>query len=217
MVRDVPSDSSPATIEGTSGPGPTAPTVPAAMPANPETTRLLEASVRGDARAADQLAPLVYDELRRLAGHYLKPSSRHTLQPTALVHEAYLKLAESPSADPRTHTHFRAIAAVAMRQVLVDHARHAGREKRGGDRERVTLVTGLGSSSDESFDAEAVELALQKLAQVDPRAARVVEMRFFAAMTEEEIAEVLQVSDRTVRNDWRMARAWLRVELGTDA
>jgi RNA polymerase sigma factor (TIGR02999 family) len=182
-----------------------------------EAKQLLDLVRAGDAKAADRLAPLVYEELRALARHYLKPSTGHTLQPTALVHEAWLKLADSPGADPKSHTHFRAIAAVAMRQVLIDHARHAGREKRGGDRERVTLITALGAEAEQSFDAEAIEIALQKFTCVDPRAARVVEMRFFAGLSEEEIAEILGVTDRTVRNDWRMARAWLRVELGDGA
>lgn len=187
------------------------------MPPDREANRLLEAVCAGDALAKDRLAPLVYEELRALARHYLKPSTGHTLQPTALVHEAWLKLADSSGADAKSHTHFRAIAAVAMRQVLIDHARHVGREKRGGDRERVTLITALGAKTEESLDAEAIEIALQKLTRVDPRAARVVEMRFFADMSDEEIAGILGVTDRTVRNDWRMARAWLRVELGAGA
>lgn len=182
-----------------------------------EASRLLEAVVRGEDKAAERLAPLVYDELRVLARHYLRASSDHTLQPTALVHEAYLKLAEPGASDPRSHTHFRAIAAVAMRQVLIDHARAGSRQKRGGDRERVTLITGIGGEDDAGVDVEEIEVALQRLSKLDPRAARVVEMRFFSDMTEEEIAEVLGVTDRTVRSDWRMARAWLRVELGGDA
>lgn len=184
---------------------------------NREASRLLAALTRGDARAADQLAPLVYDELKNLARHYLKPATRHTLQPTALVHEAYLKLADSEAADAKSHTHFRAIAAVAMRQVLIDHARANAREKRGGDRERVTLITAFGADDERNLDAEVIEVALTKLSELDPRAARVVEMRFFGDMTEEEIAAILGVTDRTVRNDWRMARAWLRVELGDEA
>jgi RNA polymerase sigma factor (TIGR02999 family) len=184
---------------------------------NPEASRLLDAVSRGEARAAEALMPLVYEQLRDLARRYLKPSGRNTLQPTALVHEAYLKLADSDAASPKSHSHFCAIAAVAMRQVLIDHARHGAREKRGGDRGRVTLATELGGVDDPGFDAEEIEVALTKLAALDPRAARVVEMRFFAGMTEEEIAGVMGVTDRTVRNDWRMARAWLRVELGADA
>jgi RNA polymerase sigma-70 factor (ECF subfamily) len=183
---------------------------------NNEASRLLDAVCRGEARAADRLAPFVYEELRSLARHYLKPSSGNTLQPTALVHEAYLKIAGSSGMDPKSHTHFCAIAAVAMRQVLIDHGRSVGREKRGGDRERVTLITGFGSEDDVGLEVEVIEAALQKLARVDARAARVVEMRFFADMTDREIADILNVSDRTVRSDWRMARAWLRVELGGD-
>ncbi len=184
---------------------------------DPATRELVLAAGRGDTGAAQRLAPLVYEELRRLARHYLRPSVQNTLQPTALVHEAWLKIADSDSADARSHTHFRAIASRAMRQVLVDHARERGREKHGGAHERVTFVTGIGASEEEQLDVEAVEAALGKLAELDSRAARVVEMRFFGGMTEEAIAEVLGVTDRTVRNDWRMARAWLRVELSPDA
>lgn len=184
------------------------------QPHDREANRLLEAVTRGEPNAAEQLAPLVYEELRNLARHYLTASKKHTLQPTALVHEAYLKLADSNTSDPRSHTHFRAIASVAMRQVLIDHARQSGRQKRGGELRRVTLITNIGGEAESEIDAEAIEAALQKLAVLDPRAARVVEMRFFGDMTEESIAEVLGVSDRTVRSDWRMARAWLRVELG---
>lgn len=182
----------------------------------------LEDAARGDERAAGRLTPMIYDELKRLAQRYLSGSTSRTLQPTALVHEAYLKLAEPGNADPRSATHFRAIAAVAMRHVLVDHARGADRLKRGGDRRRVTL-TALGddgSAVEEpqgALDAEDLETALARLAAVDARAARVVELRFFGGLTEVEIAALLGVTERTVRNDWRMARAWLRVELGDGA
>jgi len=180
---------------------------------------LLEGVRRGDADAAGRLTPIVYEELRRLARHYLQASSSNTLQPTALVHEAYLKLADPDGAATDSRTHFCAIAAVAMRHVLIDHARGVNRLKRGGDRHRVTLsgvdVEGpLGGEPEGEVDVEAIESALANLAKLDPRAARVVEMRFFAGMSEVEIAKILDVTDRTVRNDWRMARAWLRVELG---
>lgn len=182
-----------------------------------EAKQLLEGVCRGDASAAGKLTPIVYEELRRLARHYLQSSSSNTLQPTALVHEAYLKLADPNTAAADSQTHFCAIAAVAMRHVLIDHARNVNRLKRGGDRHRVTLSgVDVEGAFDDDVDVEAIEAALANLAKLDPRATRVVEMRFFAGMGEAEIAKVLGVTERTVRNDWRMARAWLRVELGGD-
>lgn len=183
---------------------------------DPATRELVLAAGRGDADAARRLAPLVYEELRRIAHHYMRPSPENTLQPTALVHEAWLKFADSDSANARSHTHFRAIASRAMRQVLVDHARERAMEKHGGAHGRVSFVTGIGAREEETLDVDAIDAALLKLAAVDARAARIVEMRFFGGMTEEAIAEVLGITDRTVRNDWRMARAWLRVELSPD-
>lgn len=183
--------------------------------------RLLEGVCRGDEASVGKLTPIVYEELRRLARHYLQTSKSNTLQPTALVHEAYLKLADQTSANARSQTHFCAVAAVAMRHVLIDHVRNVNRLKRGGDRHRVTLtgVEGPGTEDDAAesgLDAEDIEHALTRLAELDPRATRVVELRFFGGLSEVEIAEVLGVTERTVRNDWRMARAWLRVELGED-
>lgn len=186
-----------------------------------DTRRWVRDAANGDVDAAGRLTPLVYEELRRLARHYLSNARSNTLQPTALVHEAYLKLAEPGAADPRSLTHFRAIASVAMRHVLVDHARGAQRQKRGGDRDRVTLsgvdLDDGGRDAEASvLDAEELDAALARLATEDARAARVVELRFFGGLTEAEIAALLGVTERTVRNDWRMARAWLRVELGED-
>lgn len=183
-------------------------------------TELLRAQGEG-ARSADELMGLVYDELRRLAqGYLLRERAGHTLDATALVHEAYEKLVDQRSVEWSGRSHFFAVGAQAMRRLLVDHARGRKREKRGGDRDRVTLDAsrldpGGGDpaqgSPDIAFD-ELIELddALAQLAELDPRAARVVELRYFAGLTVPEVAESLDVSISTVEGDWRHARSWLR-------
>lgn len=171
-----------------------------------EVTRLLAAADAGDASALDRLLPLVYDELRRIAEAQLRGErAGHTLQPTALVHETYLKLAGSdlPAAS---RAHFLAIAARAMRQALVDHARRRDRAKRGGGRRPVTLTGGSWSEEMDLDELLALDAALDEL---DARQRQVVECRFFAGMSEQEIADVLDVTPRTVRRDWVKARAWL--------
>ena len=168
-------------------------------------------------RAASELLPIVYKELRRLARSYLaKERSDHTLQPTELVHEAYVRLVDGTEVDWQGRTHFMAVGAGARRRVLIDHARRRGAQKRGGAPQRVTLVESLRSTPAVAFDlAELTNLdrALEKLAGLDGRGARVVELRFFAGLKTAEIAEVLGVSRRTVVRDWTYARAWLRREL----
>jgi RNA polymerase sigma factor (TIGR02999 family) len=168
----------------------------------------------GRARLQALLASGVYEELRGLAKRYLadhRPAG--VLQPTALVHEAFLKLANRPGAAFKSRSHFGAMAAAAMRQTLLDHLRGEGRAKRGGAWHRVTLATFADLDIDDVLDVIAVHEALQELTRLDQRAAHVVELKFFGGLTEVEIAEVLEVTDRTVRNDWRMARAWLRRRL----
>jgi RNA polymerase sigma-70 factor, ECF subfamily len=162
------------------------------------------------------LVPTVYEELRAIATRLLAHrSSDACLQPTMIVHEAYLKLASSTEASWNDKSHFLALCARVMRQVLMDHAREAQREKRGGaERRRITLTTNLVRGGGSPIDAMAIEDALQRLEVVEPRAARVAEMRFLAGMSVEEVGEVLSVSPRTVELDWRAARAWLRRELG---
>ncbi len=169
----------------------------------------------GDRRAADRLIPAVYDDLRALARRYLAKSGRClTLQATALVHEAFLRLVDKPSADIEGRTHFRAIAAAAMRHILIDHDRQRQRAKRGAGWQRITLDQA--GEADARAQADAVDFteALERLGELDKRAARVVELRFLGGLSEPEIGNVLGVSERTVRNDWRMARAWLCRELG---
>ncbi|HEX8616097.1 MAG TPA: ECF-type sigma factor [Thermoanaerobaculia bacterium] len=159
--------------------------------------------------------PLVYDELRRVAASYLaRERSGHTLQPTALVHEVYLRMAQG-SDQWNGKTHFFAVAARAMRRLLIDHARARGRDKRGADWERVTFELAL-TPQENDFDRTAMlalDQALQKLAALDPRQAEVVELRFFSGLTIEEIAAYLGLSKRTIEAEWTHARAWLRREL----
>lgn len=166
--------------------------------------------------SAEVLLPAVYDSLRALAQSRLnRERAGHTLQATELVHEAYERLADQSRVNWRGRAHFLAVAAQVMRRLLVDHARRRDRKKRGGGGQRVTL-TGIATSADSELNLdELIDLdhALEKLAALDERNARVVELRYFGGMTEEEIAIVLQISERTVRNDWAFARAWLRREL----
>ncbi len=179
-----------------------------------QTTRLVADASRGDADAVAKLLPLVYDQLRGLAGRYLgQERTDHTLQPTALVHEAYLKLVDDRAIDYNGRTHFIGIAARAMRQVLIDHARHDRAIKRGGGRGRITLDNVLGFPEGTAVDFSHLTEALDRLAGLDDRKAGVVELRFFGGLTNEEVAQALGVSASTVERDWRVARAWLRREL----
>jgi len=182
---------------------------------------LLAAAKGGDESAASALLPLVYDELRATARRLLGPQGRnHTLQPTALVHDAYLKLTRNRGANIRwdweNRRHFLCVAAKAMRQILSDHADRRKTQKRGGAWHRVTLNGELvadPAAADDSVDLVALDEALTELAEADARGARVVELRFFAGMTIEEVAESIDASPTTVKEDWRAARSWLRWRL----
>jgi len=177
-------------------------------------TRLLHAVRDGDPSAFDRLMPLVYEELRRVAGRQLR-CERSSAAPrtTALVHELYLKLVDQTQVDWQGRAHFFTIAARAMRQILVDHARRRNAKKRGGDWDRVPLAERLLADDTKREDLLALDDALDRLDAVDERLRAVVECRFFVGMTENEIAEVLDVSARTVQRDWVKARAWLYSEL----
>lgn len=176
-----------------------------------QATRLLIDWSRGDREAAERLMPLVYDELRMLARGYLqRERSDHTLQATGLVHEAYLRLVDQDTTDWKNRAHFFWIAAQAMRRILVEHARRHRAEKRGGAMERVKFDEALIPATGRSVDLLALDDALKELAQLRPQQSQIVELRFFGGMTIEEAAEVLDVSPRTVKREWRMARAWLR-------
>ncbi len=171
-------------------------------------TTLLQAWSRGDIAARDQLVPLVYAELRRRAGGYLRAERRgHTLQPTALVHEAYIRLSEQ-NAGWKNRAHFFAVASQIMRRILVDHARARSAAKRPAKRMQLTLVE-EGASGPRQLDLVALDEALDQLAAADPRQARMVELRFFGGLTHEEVASVLGVSLATVNREWRLAKAWL--------
>jgi RNA polymerase sigma-70 factor, ECF subfamily len=180
--------------------------------ANP--TTLLLAWGRGDETALDQLIPLVHDELRRLARrHMAGERAGHTLQATALVNEAYLRLFDNKQINWHDRTHFLAVSAMLMRRILVDHARKKNYQKRGGDMVKVPWDTGLVVSEERGPDLEALDDALEILEKMDPRKAKVVEMKFFGGMTVEETAAALKVSPDTVMRDWRLAKAWLSREL----
>jgi RNA polymerase sigma factor (TIGR02999 family) len=167
----------------------------------------------GDREALDQLTPIVYSELRRIAARYLRAERRgHTLQTTALAHEAFLKLARQPPINWQDRAHFFAVAARIIRQILVDYARASHRDKRGGAKPLV-LDEALHISDRRSVELIALDDALEALAKLDPQQSRVVELRFFAGLTVEETAEVLSVSRATVNRDWVTARAWLLREL----
>jgi RNA polymerase sigma factor (TIGR02999 family) len=172
---------------------------------------------RADRASAEELLPLVYDELRLLARRYLnRERPGHTLQPTALVHEAYIKLVDQSRVDWQGRTHFFAVGAKVMRNLLIDHARAKGRAKRGGGRHRVTLAEGLTPFANGELNIDqllAVNESLDRLAELDPRQAKVVELRFFGGLTVPEVALVLGVSQRTIEGDWTHARAWLKREL----
>lgn len=181
------------------------------------TTQLLADIGKGDQKAAARLFPLVYDELRALAGRYFRRQNPgHTLQPTGLVHEAFLRLIDQTNAQWKDRAHFFAVAATAMRQILVNHALARNAQKRGGGRRKLALTNNWAVDEAPEFDAVELDEALRKLATLDERKAKVVELRFFGGLTVEEVAEVLGVSKATVEGDWRMARAWLSRALATE-
>lgn len=179
-----------------------------------DVTRMLAALEQGDERAADRLLAAVYEELRRLASARLsRESPDHTLQPTALVHEAYLRLVGDSAADWRNRAHFFAAAAEAMRRILVESARRKARLKRGGDRERVALEHADAATPGASIDLLALDEALGRLAERDAEKARLVELRFFAGLGVQEAADVLGISRATADRHWAYARAWLYDEI----
>jgi RNA polymerase sigma factor (TIGR02999 family) len=182
-----------------------------------DVTQLLAEATDGDRRAVDQLLPLVYDELRRLAeGLMLRERASHTLQPTALVHEVYMKLVDQTRARWENRAHFFAVAAQAIRRILVDHARTHRRLKRGGEQTTLALDEGVVGSYQKTVDLIALDEALDDLARHSSQQARIVELRFFSGLTIEETAAVLGISTATVERDWRYARARLFRRLGGD-
>lgn len=184
------------------------------MSESQDVTLLLSALTRGEDGAASKLVPVVYDELRRLAASYMRRERvDHTLQATALVNEAYLKLVEQRSVNWQSRAHFFGVAAQLMRRILIDHARGHRREKRGGEQKKVSLDEAFVFAEQRADELLAVDDSLNLLAKRDPRQARVVELRFFGGLSVEEAAEVLGVSPKTVKRDWSIAKAWLYADL----
>jgi RNA polymerase sigma factor (TIGR02999 family) len=189
---------------------------PANATSEPITSLLVELR-RGNREAEDKLLPLVYSELRRMASAYMRRErGNHTLQATALVNEAWLRLANQPGTNWQDRIHFFAVASRVMRQILVDHARKKRAEKRGGIRQQITLEDRLMGEKRNMTDVLALNQAIDRLAEMDSRAARIVELHFFGGLAFEEMELILQVGVRTIKRDWSMARAWLHAELSRE-
>ena len=179
-----------------------------------ELTGLLQAWSDGDEKALEQLVPRVERELHRLAGQHMAGERRnHPLQTTALINEAYIRLIGWKNVRWQSRAHFFSVAAQIMRRVLVDYARARRRNKRGGEALETTLDEGCVFQQERSRDLVAIDEALTRLAEIDPRKSRIVELRFFGGLSEEEVALVLHITDRTVRREWRLAKAWLYSEI----
>ena len=178
-----------------------------------EVTRILSEVRRGSREALEELIPVVYQELRRLAAHYMQQERpEHTLQATELVHEAYLRLVGRENADWQNRAHFFGAAAQVMRSLLVDHARARQRAKRGGGY-ALQLNEALTVAAVKSDELLAIEEALERLCEIDPRQGRIVELRYFGGLSVEEVAEVLGISERTVKREWQMAKVWIHAEV----
>lgn len=180
----------------------------------PQITQLLLAWRNGESKALDELMPLVHRELKRIARNFMRrQNAGHTLQTTALVNEAYVRLIDSDKVNWQDRSHFFAISAQLMRRVLVDAARRRNSAKRGGERVQVTLADDVKTAKANQADVVAIDDALKRLAKLNQRQCQIVELRYFGGLTEDEIAETLNISSRTVRRDWNLARAWLYREL----
>lgn len=183
-------------------------------PRQHEITELLAEWRDGNQSALDELYPLVYDELRRLARRYMSRERKgHTLQTTALIHEAYVRLVDQKNVQWANRSHFFAISAQIMRRILIDHARRHAYAKRGGGARQVSLEEAATVVPDHSEELLRLDEALKSLAEMDPRRSQVVELRYFGGLNNEEIAGVLHISENTVTRDWNMARAWLYQQL----
>jgi RNA polymerase sigma factor (TIGR02999 family) len=181
-------------------------------------TQLLVAWSEGRRDALDRLVPILYEDLRRLAAGYMRHESPgHSLQPTALVHEAYVRLIDQRQVHWRNRAHFFGVAAGIMRRILVDHARSRRADKRGGEWDRVTLVEDQVAGRAQEIDVLALHESLERLAAFDSRQERIVELRYFGGLTIQEVAEVVGISEATVVRDWTIAKAWLRADLSARA
>jgi RNA polymerase sigma factor (TIGR02999 family) len=183
-----------------------------------DVTQLLKQLSSGNQDVLAELIPLVYDELRRLAAYHMRQErSNHTLQATALVHEAYLRLVDQRHVDWKNHSHFLGVAAHLMRRILLMHVRRRNAEKRGGSYARIALDEAVVFTCEQSADLIALDELLKELESLDPQQARIVELRFFGGLSVEETAELMGISPATVKRDWAMAKAWLARELGTES
>ncbi|PYX32887.1 MAG: RNA polymerase subunit sigma-70 [Acidobacteria bacterium] len=183
-------------------------------PAPTDVTLLLKQLSAGDHDAVDQLVPVLYNELRRLAAYYLRQErSNHTLQATALVHEAYLRLVDQRAVEWKNRSHFFGVAAQVMRRILLDYARSHQAVKRGGPSPKISLDDAMVYGEDQTGQLVALDELLTRLSSMDPQQGRIVELRFFGGMSVEETAELLGISPRTVKRDWAMAKSWLSREL----
>ncbi len=179
-----------------------------------EVTKLLSKAQSGDRESLDELLPIVYNELRIIAKSKLKGErADHTLQATALVHEAYMRLLEQTEVDWKNRLHFFSIASEMMRRILVNYAISKNAQKRGDGVTKIELDEGVSYAEQKDFDLVALDEALKQLAEFDEKQAKIVELRFFGGLTIEETAEVLEISDSTVKREWRMAKAWLKTKL----
>jgi len=179
-----------------------------------DVTQLLERTQNGDRDSLDRLLPVIYDELRRVAANQLqRERAEHTLQATALVHEAYLRLLEQREVNWQNRAHFFSIAAEMMRRILVNYAVQRSAQKRGLGAARLSLEEAISFSDEKDFDLVVLDDALKQLAVCDELQARIVELRFFGGLTIEETADALSISDSTVKREWRMAKAWLKARL----
>ncbi|MFO0829459.1 MAG: sigma-70 family RNA polymerase sigma factor [Phycisphaerales bacterium] len=184
---------------------------------DPNVTRLLRAASSGERRDVDALLSAIYDDLRRLASHEMAGErAGHTLNPTALANEAYLRLVDQRSTDWRDRLHFFAVAARVIRRILIDHARARDAAKRGGKLVRVPIEELELAATAFDFDVLVVDDALRELAELDPRQAQIVELRFYGGLSNDEVAEYLAISSRSVDRDWACAKAWLYCRLGAD-
>lgn len=180
-------------------------------------TALLRDATGGGPEATDALMRAIYDDLRRIAGAHMRHErADHTLQPTALVNEAYVKLVGQHSTDWKDRAHFFAVASLVIRRLLVDHARERNALRRGGDRSRLPLDMVCAGADAEGVDLLALDDALRTLGEIDPRQAKIVELRFFGGLTIDEVAEVLSIGKRTVDREWQCARAWLYAALSDE-
>jgi RNA polymerase sigma factor (TIGR02999 family) len=179
-----------------------------------DVTQLLVHWGKGDKQALDRLMPLVYDELHRMASRYLRRERQeHTLQATALINEAYLRIVDQNRVNWQNRAHFFGVAAQMMRRILVDHARSHLYAKRGGGAQKLTLDEAIATPQERDLDLVALDDALTTLAEIDPQQSRIIELRFFGGLTIEDTAEVLSISPATVKRDWNMAKAWLYGEI----